>query len=77
MDAQAGHITDTAERIYARISSSGLSSKRKAVSDISGNQPGKKAKFRAEDRADKADGVIRGFLKLGEERRMCKGRKGN
>ncbi|PMD49656.1 uncharacterized protein K444DRAFT_638292 [Hyaloscypha bicolor E] len=76
MDTPAGHTTDTAERIYARIGSSGLSSKRKAVSDISGNQPGKKAKFRVEDRADKADGVIRGFLKLeDQESRMCRSRK--
>ncbi|KFZ23250.1 hypothetical protein V502_02271, partial [Pseudogymnoascus sp. VKM F-4520 (FW-2644)] len=43
MDAQAGHTTDTAERIYARIGSSGSSLKRKALSDISGNETGKKS----------------------------------
>lgn len=40
LDAQAGHTTDTAERIYARIGSSGSSLKRKALSDISGSQYG-------------------------------------
>jgi hypothetical protein len=59
LDAQAGHTTDIAERIYARIGSSGSSLKRKALSDISGTQIGKKAMIRVEDRAE---GVIRGFL---------------
>lgn len=57
LDAQAGHTTDTAERIYARIGSSGSSLKRKALSDISGSHLGKKAIIRGED---KAEGVIRG-----------------
>jgi hypothetical protein len=58
LDAQAGHTTDTAERIYARIGSSGSSLKRKALSDISRSRIWKRAMIRVEDRAE---GVIRGF----------------
>jgi hypothetical protein len=61
MDAQAGHTTDTAERIYARIGSSRLSLKRKALSDISETQTGKKAVFRVEDKSDKAKGALEGY----------------
>jgi hypothetical protein len=61
LNAQAGHTTDTAEGIYARIGSSGSSLKRKALSDISRSQIGKRAIVRVEDRTD---GVIRGFLEL-------------
>jgi hypothetical protein len=58
LDGQAGNTTDTAERIYTRISSSGSSLKRKALSDISGSQIGKRAMIRVEDRAE---GIIRCF----------------
>ena len=61
MDAQAGHTTDTAERIYARIGSSRLSLKRKALSDISETQIGKKVVFRVEDKTNKAKGALEGY----------------
>lgn len=48
MDAQAGHTIDTAERIYVRISSSSLSLKRKALSNMSPNRVKRRAAFGCE-----------------------------
>jgi hypothetical protein len=42
LDAQAGHTTDTAERIYARLGSSSWTSKRKALSELSANRGAKR-----------------------------------
>jgi hypothetical protein len=78
LDAQAGHTTDTAERIYARIGISGSSLKRKALSDISGSQVGKKAMFRVGDKVKTVEGVPRGFLEAkGGECQMYQEKKPN